>query len=563
MKKTPRQKLILPLEQNWAEKAGLAAADFALGFGFSEEVTGVIAESVTEAGRAIIQASAQVGLEAPFQVELGVNDHSLEIKISYDRKTPLDLTPPKASLPEDKKEEVDAAYLLARLLTKQMDKVAYGVEGNIRYISLSKYPRGKGKEGQYWVMDLIPALRSDLRIDYIPGSSPELPSGAVVTDPRTGQGLRFDQAGAFVISRMDGKRKCYDMYLDYVDLAGPISPRRVGMIYETLEDRGLLAGQDRPQPGRLSRILHAVVGLNLVFKNADSLVARMHRRLGFLTSTLGLIAMFALGVSGAIPLIEHWDKYLGGLHQMGGHFLDYTWLWVLLYGLIVASSIVHELGHAFVCKRFGGSVNGMGAMFYVSFIIFYCDVSSAWIFLKRRHRVLVALGGPFVSFALLGLFMWLIDYNADSQGPWFHFWVYAAVFILASLIMNFNPFLRMDAYYMLMEGLNIPNLRERSFAHIKMAVLRLFLGDKLPPQPSLPSRKERIAFWVYGISGCLVTVVFFGLPLMHFSAMVIKGFNWLEIVISAGISVLMILIQAARYFWIRYQALQHRQIRLS
>jgi putative peptide zinc metalloprotease protein len=44
------------------------------------------------------------------------------------------------------------------------------------------------------------------------------------------------------------------------------------------------------------------------------------------------------------------------------------------------------------------------------------------------------------------------------------------------LVMNFNLFIRMDAYHMLMDWTGIPNLRQRSFSYLQRKLLGIFAG---------------------------------------------------------------------------------------
>lgn len=566
--KAPRQSITLPPEQDWRDYLQETTRRFATQLGFSDTLAEMVATSVVETCMSVIRCSQQAGLEHPLTLEMEQNAQVMVVRLRYHQSVPLDLAP-AASPPQDQNQELlDAAHFLAKLLAREMDKVFYRVENDQRIIEMHKYPRSKGKESRYWVMDLVPALRKDLRVDFLPGHDPELPAGAVVTDPRTGRSIRFDEAGAFLLQRMDGKTKCYDVYLDYVDRVGPISPRRLGMIYEALESRGMLAGSEpeESQQPTWRRWLRILVGLNYAFRNADAIVTRVYRRLGWTVGTLGLVVMFALGISGLITTLDNWPQFIHYLRGMSLHFFHNPWHWLLLYGVVVLSSVLHEFGHALVCKRFGGRVNSMGIMFYVAFIIYYCDVSSAWLFLRRRHRVLVCLGGPFVTFAILGVQLWIVELVSWQSQVWLSFWIYAAILNLAALVMNFNPFLRMDSYYMLMEGLGIPNLRERSFAYLKERLLGWLpvLRRQAPPETSQQvGLKERLCFWLYGLSGALVTAAFFVLPIIHFTFMLRAKHGWLEIMVSVGLTMFMLTIQAARYFWLKYRTVKQRTFRLA
>ena len=52
-------------------------------------------------------------------------------------------------------------------------------------------------------------------------------------------------------------------------------------------------------------------------------------------------------------------------------------VWLVMVPLAV---LVHELGHAYTCKHFGGQVNEMGFMLLYFEPCFYCNVNDAWTF---------------------------------------------------------------------------------------------------------------------------------------------------------------------------------------
>jgi putative peptide zinc metalloprotease protein len=79
--------------------------------------------------------------------------------------------------------------------------------------------------------------------------------------------------------------------------------------------------------------------------------------------------------------------------------------------------------------------------------------------------------------------------------------------------MNFNPFIKMDAYYMLMDWTEIPNLRERSFRFLNRKLLG-WLGFGSEEDVKVTARESR-TFWRYGLLGSAVTLLFMAAPLLQ------------------------------------------------
>ena len=80
-------------------------------------------------------------------------------------------------------------------------------------------------------------------------------------------------------------------------------------------------------------------------------------------------------------------------------------LW-LVYPVVKA---LHELGHAYATKKFGGEVHEIGVMLLVLTPVPYVDATAAWGFRDKRQRMLVGAAGILVELFLgsLALFVWL------------------------------------------------------------------------------------------------------------------------------------------------------------
>ena len=53
---------------------------------------------------------------------------------------------------------------------------------------------------------------------------------------------------------------------------------------------------------------------------------------------------------------------------------------LLLYGAFAAAKLIHEFGHAYMVKAFGGEVHAMGVTLLVFTPIPYVDATAAWAF---------------------------------------------------------------------------------------------------------------------------------------------------------------------------------------
>src|SRR3954469_181221 len=162
----------------------------------------------------------------------------------------------------------------------------------------------------------------------------------------------------------------------------------------------------------------------------------------------------------------------------------------LLYVSLVVIKTLHEFGHVYFCKKFGGEVHVMGVLFMIFTPTPYMDATSSWAFRSRWKRLLVGAAGMIteVFFAAFALFIW-----ANTKDPSIlHNLCYNVVFIasVSTVLFNLIPLLRFDGYYMLSDLLDIPNLAQRSMAHLRYLVERYVFGIKRIESPT-NSRKEQ------------------------------------------------------------------------
>lgn len=165
--------------------------------------------------------------------------------------------------------------------------------------------------------------------------------------------------------------------------------------------------------------------------------------------------------------------------------------WIYLGATMGIVKILHEFGHGLSCKRYGGECHEMGLMFLVFTPCLYCNVSDSWMLPNKWHRVFIGAAGMYVELILASIATWLWWY---SQPGLFNFLCLSVMFIcsVSTVMFNGNPLLRFDGYYILMDILEIPNLRQKSTEILKRWFQQYCLGLKLQENPFLPHRHH---FW--------------------------------------------------------------------
>jgi putative peptide zinc metalloprotease protein len=124
------------------------------------------------------------------------------------------------------------------------------------------------------------------------------------------------------------------------------------------------------------------------------------------------------------------------------------------YLLFLVSLLIHELGHASACSRYGGEPSDIGFTFYLIWPAFYSDVSAAWR-LKRWQRVIVDIGGLFFQSVVAAIYIFIYTFTH---------WIalkLALLMIVGSCLFTLNPVFKFDGYWFLADALGVTNLAQQ------------------------------------------------------------------------------------------------------
>lgn len=171
---------------------------------------------------------------------------------------------------------------------------------------------------------------------------------------------------------------------------------------------------------------------------------------------------------------------------------------ILLYIGMVLIKALHEFGHAYFCRRFGGEVHVIGVMLMIFTPVPYMDATSSWGFRSRWKRMLVGAAGMIVELfvAAIAALVW-----ANTAPGTIHSLAYNMMFVasVSTVVFNINPLLRFDGYYMLSDLLDIPNLHQRSRQQLVYWCERYLFGVKASRKPS-ESRREAGWLATFGVA---------------------------------------------------------------
>jgi putative peptide zinc metalloprotease protein len=332
----------------------------------------------------------------------------------------------------------------------------------------------------------------------------------IVKDPTTHKYFRFRPVEIAVMQTLDGERTVTEAALALADQGLRISAAVVGKFADKLKAMGLMERTLRERSTLMLERLRAERRRRLRRPLFQGELLRMRWSIGdpdrFLDRTMPyvrfcftrgfLLASVALFAVYCAVLAARWSDFSAMLADLYQFRVGLGGLAVLYLTAIVVVAI-HELGHAYTCKYFGGKVHEMGAMLIYFEPAFFCNVNDAWTFPDLRARLWVTAAGSWIQMVVASLAA--IVWWAAAPETLISQVALAAVVIggFTTVLMNVNPLIPLDGYYALSDWLEVPNLRQRAFAHlawlIKAKVLRLDI-----PAPPADEREQRI-FTIYSV----------------------------------------------------------------
>jgi putative peptide zinc metalloprotease protein len=368
-------------------------------------------------------------------------------------------------------------------------------------------------EAWYRVAGLRPRLLSGVRVhrQHFRGQP-----WYILENPANDQYSRISEEGYRFIGLLNGRRTVSDVWRICNDQLGDRAPTQgeaiqllgqlhaANLLYvELAPDSEALFTRYRKRVTReVQNYLMNLLFLRIPLLDPDRFLDHWVGIFGRLFSWVGLVLWLALVGTGLYFVIGD----AGDLISQSSDVLNPENL-VFLYLCFTVVKIIHEFSHAFACKRFGrlngsgGEVHQMGVMFLVLFPLPYVDASSAWAFRNKWHRAIVGMAGVLAELVIASIAAVVWAYTSTGTA---HIIAYNVIFVasVSTVLFNGNPLLRFDAYYVLTDLIEIPNLAQRCRQYYSYLGRRYVWGLKRVWNPAY-TVGERFWFVGYGATSAV------------------------------------------------------------
>ncbi len=364
----------------------------------------------------------------------------------------------------------------------------------------------------YRVADLKPKLRSHARLHRHRYRSRVW---YLLQDPASGRINRFTPSARLVIALMDGNRSVGELWEIANKHLGENAPTQDEMIHllgqlhaadllqsdVTPDVAELFARGEREVRARNRRSFGNPMAIRIPLWDPDALLNRFPGLISLIWSRWGAMLWLVVVLPAIFLILPHWPELS---HNFSDRVLAVDNLFAL-YMVFPILKAFHEMGHATATKAGGGEVHDLGVILLVLLPVPYVEASAATTFRSKYKRAMVGAAGVAVELfiAALAFYLWLLVEPGIVRAGLYNVMVIAGV---STLIFNGNPLLRYDAYYILADLTEIPNLAARSLRYWSYLFERYLLGvrDMDPPDAS---RSEKAWFVFYGAAASVYRVL--------------------------------------------------------
>ncbi len=352
----------------------------------------------------------------------------------------------------------------------------------------------------------------------------------VIQNPTTGRVHRLKTTAHALVTAMDGERTTQEIWDGALTELGDDAPTQeetlcvMGQLYvadvlrcDVPPDTAELfrRAEERDEKERRSKL--NPISFRMPLLDPDAFLTRWEPWAAPFFSRRGAMLWCVVVAAAGLLALKHGPELAAGARPL----LEPRSLAALLFAYPLVKAL-HELGHAFGVKRWGGEVHDVGILFLVFMPVPYVDASASSVFAGKHRRMAVGAAGIAVELflAAIALFVWL----AVEPG-WVRHVAYAVMLVggVSALLFNGNPLLRFDGYYVLADWLEIPNLSSKASQYLAAISKRVLLGLR---QLQLPDTTAGEAPWLlgYAVTSFVYRIgVLFGIALYLASDFFIVG----------------------------------------
>lgn len=349
--------------------------------------------------------------------------------------------------------------------------------------------------------------------------------GSVFSDPTTGGQHELSSEETALVAWLADRPSLETLCRRYAQRFAPrrIEPTAMQQLLAKLHHAGLIESTERNTADALwrrrreessERIRNAwkqLLAIRLPGGSPAPLVKPLGGIARAIFSPLGAVVAAGVVIAGFVAVASDFNRFCAELPRLQGLAEPRLLVGVLL--VMACLKTLHEAAHALAARRFDVYVREAGVLLLFFVPCLYCDVSDAWRLASRWRRALITAAGVLCELTLAGIAA--LVWRFADPGPVSVIAMNTVLIATAgTLLVNLNPLVRFDGYYLLSDWLQAPNLAQRGRAALVERLTSPFTQNRSAAD------REPLGFAIYGLLS------------LSYVTLILIGFVWLVLTIG-------------------------------
>jgi putative peptide zinc metalloprotease protein len=285
----------------------------------------------------------------------------------------------------------------------------------------------------------------------------------ILKNPDKGGYFKLSAEGWFIWQQLDGKQTLQSITMLLATQLHIFAPDVVTALISRLAKAGFVENVQAQSKTTTPQVRSLKTGFTqcirllqsrYAFGDADKWLTRVYNKsIHWLFKPYAKIVLALLAMSGFFSFLFMTGEIISTFQIMP----DVWWLFAGLVPVTILSVALHELGHAFATKSYGREVHYMGVGWFWFGPVAFTDTSDMWLS-ERWPRIIVNLAGVYTDVLVAGFCGLLILLISNPYIQAF-IWLFA-LFTYMNAFRMMNPLQELDGYYVLMDAVNKPYLRQ-------------------------------------------------------------------------------------------------------
>ncbi len=290
------------------------------------------------------------------------------------------------------------------------------------------------------------------------------------------------------------------------------------------------------------RSLKGYMSIRLPLLKPDKFITKTIRYVSFLFSKKAFIVYFLMAFIGVYLVSKQWEQFTNTFQYL----MSVSNMFYFLLAVIFVK-LSHEFAHAYVAKFYNCNVAAIGLAIIVFRPSLYTDVTDAWRVKNKKHRLHISSSGILVEIviAIVSLFLW--SFTPPGEFRTILFFI-ASFSWVSSIVINLNPLLCFDGYFILTDYFQIPNMQEVAFKLAKWRLRELLFGFN-ETAPYYFKKSTHRALLIYAYMAWIYRLFFYALIALAIYYFLFKVLAILFAVVHLNNYIVMPIINEIKNWW--------------